>query len=816
MTIPTSKPAVIASTGDRALNAAVITGGAAIFLFIATLLIAIIRTPGWQMWLIAGFLSLVIALAIWGASLIRRHQVVNGVRLALAGPLLLYLVVSALVAGVGFFLGLLAILQTLIVSRQTLEDREANKAIPASLLVGILAAMLHVLWPGERLLLAQIVYDVTSALSLAILLAIVLLIIRQFSGYTVRVKLITAFLAVSLLSLASITYFNSRTLQTILSDQAGAAMQQLADSQALAAGDLLVRQMDTLQSLSLNRVIYEGVQNANAAYSTAPISVQLEQLEQEWQAAGYNDPIVQERLTNSVAAQLLIFANRFTDHASLMVTDQHGALVGTSNRTANYVQADMHWWPAAFNEGRGALHIGQAEFDERTGSFNVITAVPIYAPNSQRAIGVLATSFRMKALADLLLAGPGDDSGQAELYLPGGLSLHAGDIRPRPAAVEVTLLEELLEAETSYTTAMYHGVPNLIAAAPVTSVSHDEYVANLNWRVIGHQSRAESLAAARLQERNTLFLALGVALGAAVAAVATAQLLTNPIIRLNETATRLAAGDFSAQASVESRDEIGHLATTFNSMTAELRRTLKGMEDRSRALAVSADVSRRLSTILDHKELVAAVVQQVQEAFNYYHVHIYLHDESSGLLVMTGGTGEAGRAMLAAGHKIARGRGLVGRAAVLNEVVLAPDTAREKDWLPNPLLPDTKTEVAVPIASGNQILGVLDVQHNVTGSLGESDAALLQSIADQVAIALQNAYLFAEVQRQVERETLVNAIGQKIQSAATLEAVLETAVQELGRALGAPATRVQLNLAATRSKERILESAPRQTPLSRR
>jgi GAF domain-containing protein/HAMP domain-containing protein len=289
--------------------------------------------------------------------------------------------------------------------------------------------------------------------------------------------------------------------------------------------------------------------------------------------------------------------------------------------------------------------------------------------------------------------------------------------------------------------------------------------------------------------------------------VATAQLLTNPITRLNEAATRIAAGDFWAEAAVESRDEIGHLATTFNGMTAELRRTLKGMEERSRALSVSAEVSRRLSTILDHKELVAAVVQQVQEAFNYYHVHIYLYDDASELFVLTGGTGEASRAMLAAGHKIGWGRGLVGTAAAQNQVMLAPDTSREKDWLPNPLLPDTKAEVAVPIARGDKVLGVLDVQHNVTGSLGESDAALLQSIADQVAIALQNAYLFAEVQRQMKREALVNAIGQKIQNAATIETVLESAAQELGRALGAPTTRVRLNLAAARNKEQTLESA---------
>jgi GAF domain-containing protein len=84
-----------------------------------------------------------------------------------------------------------------------------------------------------------------------------------------------------------------------------------------------------------------------------------------------------------------------------------------------------------------------------------------------------------------------------------------------------------------------------------------------------------------------------------------------------------------------------------------------------------------------------------------------------------------------------------------------------------------------------------------------------------VAIALQNAFLFAEVQRQAEREALLNKISQKIQGATTIEAVLETAAQEVGRALGAPATRIQLNLAGTRGQEQLKESTTSQIPAPR-
>ena len=292
-----------------------------------------------------------------------------------------------------------------------------------------------------------------------------------------------------------------------------------------------------------------------------------------------------------------------------------------------------------------------------------------------------------------------------------------------------------------------------------------------------------------------------VVLGLAIfLAVALSRQITQPVYMLIQAVQELEAGNYDVHANVSSGDEIGTLANAFNSMSERLKTTLARLARRTQMLSISTDVSRRLSSLLTQEELIKEVVEQVQSSFNYYHVHIYFRDEESGDLIMAGGTGTVSQVMMTNGHKVLRGKGLVGRAAETKVPVVVSDTLSDPNWLPNRLLPETKAEVAVPILIGGKLLGVLDVQHNVTGGLNQDDADLLLSVANQFAIAMRNARSYTEVQARAEREALIASIGQKIQNTSTVEGTLQVAVREIGRALGVQHTRVMLNLA--KNKER--------------
>ncbi len=272
--------------------------------------------------------------------------------------------------------------------------------------------------------------------------------------------------------------------------------------------------------------------------------------------------------------------------------------------------------------------------------------------------------------------------------------------------------------------------------------------------------------------------------------------ILHPIQDLTEAASAIASGDLNRAVPVASNDELGILAKDFNVMTENLKEMLENLEqrvnERTHALETSMEISQRLSNILAQNQLVAEVVEQVSKAFNYYHVHIYVLDKSTNELIMAGGTGTAGKMMLAKGHKILSGRGLVGQAANTGELVMVPDVSQVANWLPNPLLPDTKSEAAVPIIYRAEVLGVLDVQQNSVNGLNEEDAKILQSIASQVAIALHNARLHEEVQARIDRETTINEINRRIRSAGDIDTVLRVAAREIGLAINAQKTSVQL------------------------
>jgi PAS domain S-box-containing protein len=199
-------------------------------------------------------------------------------------------------------------------------------------------------------------------------------------------------------------------------------------------------------------------------------------------------------------------------------------------------------------------------------------------------------------------------------------------------------------------------------------------------------------------------------------------------------------------------------------------------------LSTAADVATQVSAILDPDILLRAVIPLVLDQFKLYHVHVYILDKAAGELVLRAGYGEPGRIMLECGHKIPleSEQSLVARAARSKEAVLTNDTQLAPDFLPNPLLPETRSEVAVPLIASGQVLGVFDVQHNQAGYFTEADVDVFTTLAGQIATAFQNAALFNQVERSLEETRVRFEVSQALAGAQTEEEVLNVLVQQMG------------------------------------
>jgi len=167
-------------------------------------------------------------------------------------------------------------------------------------------------------------------------------------------------------------------------------------------------------------------------------------------------------------------------------------------------------------------------------------------------------------------------------------------------------------------------------------------------------------------------------------------------------------------------------------------------------LATVVDVSTQVSTNLEQEQLLQSVVDLAKERFNLYHAHIYLLNDAGDTLILTAGSGELGRQMTAQGWRIRLDQefSLVARAAREFKGLVSNDVRQTADYLPNPLLPDTRAELAVPIIIGDQLLGVLDVQSNRVNRFTEEDVHIKTILATQLAVALQNARLYTDVNFQ--------------------------------------------------------------------
>jgi GAF domain-containing protein/HAMP domain-containing protein len=704
--------------------------------FIVLFILLYWLTGIWQGLVHVGFLIGAIAAAIAASRMIRHG------RLDAAGYLTLFGIVVAFCAGESVWEGVTwynligVMLMTLLVGSITLPHKAGVWAV-AIFLSGAMIALLNWLQPIPR-------YDISQTPLLNIFLPGLLLLMglailwqsgRILQAGTIRTRLLIAFVVLTILPMSITT-----TVSNILGARDA---QEHVKAQLESVATLKEAEIQTwLDTLQNDLVTAMSIRHAMVSIRTL--------LEQE-------------------SPSFTVYASLRTDFRNtigqtrnlkeLFLINQQGQAILSSERSSLSMEGADFSNEDFFKEGLKGPYVQTPKRDfPSPGQVTVIVARPI--PNLQgEIIGVLAGHASLEDLNTTMQERAGlGDTGETYLVSPDKILLTASRFEgylPGETYVQTDGAAAALQGRDTGS-----GVYNSYRGLPVVGVYH--WLPDLKVVLLAEQDQSEALVATF----ETLRLNIGVTIVSALVAIVAGLLVTRsiavPLSNLTATASQIAAGNLELKAPADREDEVGILSRTFNRMTTQLRDLIEGLEqrvaDRTWRLEIVANLGERLSGILDFDQLLDELVNRVKESFDYYHAHVYILDEEGEELIMTAGAGEPGRQMKAKGHHIplAAPTSLVARAARNNEIVWVDNVREVEDWLPNPLLPDTYSEMAVPIVLEGQVVGVLDVQQDKIAGLDEGDAGLLRSLANQVAVAVRNARLFEQIQAALSEVEALN------------------------------------------------------------
>lgn len=310
----------------------------------------------------------------------------------------------------------------------------------------------------------------------------------------------------------------------------------------------------------------------------------------------------------------------------------------------------------------------------------------------------------------------------------------------------------------------WHGVYVNQAGQPVVGIYH--WLPLMNCALIAEQDQATAMAISDQFAASLIAAILGVALLTTLVAAAVTRQMTRPIVRLTEVALRMAEGDLSQRVQPHRQDEIGILARVFNKMAADLGELYSGLEkkvtERTRELqeakeqiqyhawqlSISAEVGRITTSILDLDTLLEKAAQLIRDAFQLDHVGIYLLGPSSDIAILRK---HAGRAVPDYERQIRVG-GTHPVSWVISQRMWRTITKFQSNGLHG-----NCHELVLPLSLGAKVIGALDLTTYDPAGFGESDQDVLQALADQLTVAVENAraygreHTFASEMREVDR-----------------------------------------------------------------
>ncbi len=499
-----------------------------------------------------------------------------------------------------------------------------------------------------------------------------------------------------------------------------------------------------------------------------------------------NDPVVQRDALKGASNRLAVF------DAGALIIDTFGTVVAAEPERPEIMGQD--WSDHTYYrqilrfemQGSSEAVFSDIVADGPGGAEVLCIAVPIVGEHGE-FLGSIVGMFRMGATAVSTFYGGLvklhlEDRGNAYLVDANGMVIYHTDSGLIANDFSTQhIVQRVLDGQSdAIRTKDIEGHSIVASYAPVPGTS---------WGMVTEESWGSVTSSSR-GYRNILILllALGVIVPTVIVNIGVRR-ITKPIAEVSSAARGIAAGNFDQEITIDTGDELEEMADQFNIMASALKESYSNLEqkvedrtagERRRADQLRAinEVGRRISSILDLDELLPYVVQSLQETFGYYNVGIILVDQNSRTLTLKASAGayQGGPDISA---EVMQARGIVNSVAESGEPLMVNDVLSHPAYLHVDALADTRAEIAAPIKVGDRTVGVLDIEANQVDAFDELDLFTAQTLADQLAIAIENARLYEQAQelatveeRQRLARDLHDAVTQTLFSASLIAEVL--------------------------------------------
>ncbi|GAB4541115.1 MAG: hypothetical protein Fur002_08990 [Anaerolineales bacterium] len=733
------------------------------FLFTVTLAAVLAFTPD-QLSDIVLSLGLMIALALTSylsAWLAWRGEVTRAGVTLLASLLLLSLSIPILAHGQGIAIGVIILILGVGISTASLPPRYIRYGNAATIAASVLVVALDQLLPDFGFPSQPIYTQVFAFVSSIIFLYI---IVRQFNEFTLRAKLVVAFTGVTIIPLIVLGVYNNSVLSAKLEEESHSRLTTFSQSAA--------NRYDNFFADGINVIRTEAKQNAFQEYLLLPPA----------QRPNSREKAIAEAALTALQRKDTIFIDSYA------ILDANGKnILDTSPEDLGRDESAHEYFTEVMKTG--APFASNAIFIEATEQ-SVYFSAPIKDP-ANRILGVLRAEYHIAILQSMardIIANESDivlslvekntylrlayTGGRDELlksykiFDPAELAaLQAEGKMPPGTSAEVSAGESpaiVQGLDNLNQTPFFEAYSDTLRA---NAINTGAYLTRQPWVALVRESKSASLLAVQEQTQSSVLLSLALSVVAILMALGAAEVLAAPLSKLTKVAEEIASGNMSARANISTLDEVGALADAFNRMTDQLNGALNSLEERVTARTLDLEIAQKqavkraeelqsiseISKIITGEQnlssLLTLITRLVSERFGFYHTGIFLIDETRQFAALQAANSEGGKRMLARGHRLALGQGVVGYVAKLGAPRIALDVGQDAVYFKNPDMPKTRSEMAVPLKTRNRIIGVLDAQSEKPGAFTETDAKNLSILADQISIALENAQLFERTQQ---------------------------------------------------------------------